>query len=71
MGGEEESKDEMRTDHFSETVWSVGRAKTLAFGLAVMAVLLFGLLLVARPAHAATFTVNSAADPGTGVCDAT
>jgi CSLREA domain-containing protein len=38
------------------------RARTLAFGLAVMAALLFGLLQVARPAHAATFTVNSTGD---------
>jgi CSLREA domain-containing protein len=39
------------------------RARALTFGLAVMAALLFGLLLVARPAHAATtFTVNSTGD---------
>jgi len=38
------------------------RARTLAFGLAVMAALLFGLLLIAKPAHAATFTVNSTGD---------
>src|SRR5215216_2505688 len=44
-----------------KTMWTE-RARTLAFGLAVMAALLFGLLLVARPAHAATFTVNSTGD---------
>src|SRR5215216_1456172 len=44
-----------------KTMWTE-RARTLAFGLAVMAALLFGLLLIAKPAHAATFTVNSTGD---------
>ena len=62
-----ESESSMAVD---KTLWTE-RARTLAFGLAVMATLLFGLLLVAKPAHAATFTVNSTADPGSDGCDAT
>ena len=59
--------------NFFETMWTE-RARTLAFGLAVMAALLFGLLLVAKPAHAATFTVNSTgdgadADTTDNICD--
>ena len=55
------------------TMWTE-RARTPAFGLAVMAALLFGLLLVARPAHATNFIVNSTgdgadADTTDNICD--
>ena len=53
-----------------KTMWAESE-RIHAFGLAVMAALLIGLLLVAEPARAATFTVNVAADPGTDGCDAT
>ena len=39
----------------------VGKAKTLAFGVALTVALLLG-LLAAKPAHAVTFTVDSTAD---------
>jgi CSLREA domain-containing protein len=57
------------------TVMWVGRAGTLAFGLAmIFALLLLGLQAVTKPTHAATrppFTVNSTNDPGDGTCNAT
>jgi CSLREA domain-containing protein len=60
-----------RTNHFSEAMWAVGRAKALAFGIAVTVALLCGLLVMARPAHAATFIVNSTADTGDATPDGT
>ena len=45
--------------------------RTLASGLAMMFVLLLFGVLLATPAHAATFTVNSTNDPGDGTCNAT
>jgi hypothetical protein len=56
-----------RTDRFSEPVWAAGKAKkALAFGIAAMAALLFGLLVTARPAHAVDFTVTNTNDSGAG-----
>jgi uncharacterized repeat protein (TIGR01451 family)/CSLREA domain-containing protein len=49
----------------------IARKTRLLLGALLLAALAAGLLLLAKPAWAATFTVNSAADPGTGGCNAT
>ena len=57
----------MKTN-FVEAV-RVGRATVLVAALAVLLATL-GLLAVASPAHAETFTVTNTADPGNGICNA-
>jgi CSLREA domain-containing protein len=57
-----------------KTIWVERRARTLTYYLlAVLAAASIGVLLMAKPAYAKTFTVNSTgdlADPGlNGVCD--
>lgn len=47
----------------------VTRGKALLFGFLLAAFMAVS-LLAAKPAHAATFTVNSTADPGNGTCNA-
>jgi len=46
-----------------KVMWVERANKALSFGIAVVAVLLFGLLMVTSPAHATTtFNVNSTED---------
>jgi CSLREA domain-containing protein len=62
----------MNTTYYFFGTLRLGRAKVIVFGVALVAALLLG-LLAAKPAHAATFTVNSTADTGDttpdGTCD--
>jgi CSLREA domain-containing protein len=64
----------MSTTYYFFGTMRLGRAKALVFGAGLMAALLFG-LLAAKPAHAATFAVNSTADTGDatpdGACSST
>jgi hypothetical protein len=54
----------MRSNYYFFGTMRIGRATAFAFGAMVIAALLFGLLITAKPAHAAatTFTVNSTGD---------
>src|SRR4051794_40333498 len=58
----------MSTTYYFFGTFQLGRAKALVFGAALMAALLFG-VLAAKPAHAATFTVNSTADTDDTKCE--
>ena len=49
----------------------MGRVRTISHCLLALLVSASLGVLLATPSYAATFTVNSTADPGTGVCDAT
>jgi CSLREA domain-containing protein len=52
-----------------EVACVTGRARVLALAAAVIVTLLF-VLVDAKPAHAADFTVTNTADPGDGTCNA-
>ena len=56
------------SSNFFDRTLTDGRARTLAFGVAVTVALLLG-LLSAGPAHTVTFTMDSTNDPGDEALD--